>query len=586
MALLNDEVMIRVRKWLDGPFDETTKQQIRTLLDKDPKLLADAFFKDLSFGTGGMRGVMGIGTNRLNIYTIRLATQGLANYLKQNFPAEDLSVFIGYDVRHHSREFANEAAHVLAGNQIRVLLSHDICPTPLTSFACRHFHCSAAIMITASHNPPAYNGYKVYWSDGGQVVFPHDEGIMEQVHAVKDLADVRLSDTHSPLINEIGNELDKAYLDAIRKLQLYPELGKTKIQILYTPLHGTGIRLAEKALASWGYRNVYLVPEQKNPDPDFTNAPLPNPEDPKALAIGTEELMAQKRDLLIATDPDADRMGVVVLDKGKGIRLSGNQIACLCLFHICSALQEKNMLPQNGACIKTIVTTELFRAIAESFQIACIDLLTGFKYIGEQMTLWEKSFDGLQYLFGAEESYGYLFGGHVRDKDGMIAACLIAEAAALAKKQNMTLIDRLYQIYEHFGVHREALISLSFPETAAGMQQMHDMMERLRSKCPSCIDDVPVLCVEDYQTKIARNLQEHTEKPLLLPTSDVLRFWLKDRTKLVIRPSGTEPKVKIYAEVVQERSKNVEAAIQRCDDLLKKRLDAFKALCAVPSSGI
>lgn len=576
--IADSTIRTRIQEWLDGPFDEGTKNEIRHLLQSDPQKLSDAFFKELSFGTGGMRGIMGVGTNRLNIYTIRAATQGLANYLKKWEPEEARSVFIGYDVRNHSREFAEEAACVLAGNGIQVLLSREICPTPLVSFGCRYFGCGAAIMITASHNPPAYNGYKVYWSDGGQIVPPHDEGIIREVRLIKKQSDISLAPIDSPLIQFVGKELDEAYLAEIKHLQLYPDIASLPLHILYTPLHGTGIRIIPEALRSWGYKHVHLVQEQKDPDPQFTNAPSPNPEEEKALELGTKKLLAEKGDLLIATDPDADRMGIVVLDKGHPARLTGNQIACLCLFHICTNLKARGLLPSNSTFIKTIVTTELFRSIAESFGAQCIDLLTGFKYIGEQMTLWEKSFDASQYIFGAEESYGYLFGTHVRDKDAIISACLIAEVAALAKKQNLSLVDRLYQIYDHFGLHRESLTNLAFPDSADGMAQMNALMNRLRQDPPTSISGIPVVSIEDYQLSTARNLLNQTTRPLTLPKSDVLRFWLKDRSKLVIRPSGTEPKVKIYAEVVDEHPKEMKKAIEQCDQKLKTLVASFNFL--------
>jgi len=540
---------------LHAPFDEATQKEVRELM-KNETALRDAFFKDLSFGTGGMRGLMGAGTNRMNVYTVRAATQGLANYLKMQ--SGNHSVFIGYDVRNHSREFALEAARVLAGNGMTVYLTKDICPTPLVSYGCRHFKCSAAIMITASHNPPAYNGYKVYWSDGGQVVPPHDEGIMAEVRKVSVDSDIPMQDSYQI----IGTELDQAYLAELKNYQLYPA---SPIKILYTPLHGTGIRIIPEALKSFGYMQVRLVEEQKTPDGNFTNAHSPNPEEKAALELGTKQLLHEKEDLLIATDPDADRMGVVALDGEKAVALTGNQIACLCLHHICTALTARKEFPENAAFIKTIVTTELFSKIAKSFGGACFDVLTGFKYIAEKMTLWEQSFSGYQYIFGAEESYGYLFGTMVRDKDAISSACLIAEVAALAKKQNLSLIDRLYQIYQKFGLHRETLVSLSFNEGEAGMDQMKLLMEKLRKNPPKTIGNIPVIKIEDYL------------KPTLLPKSDVLRFWLKDHSKLVIRPSGTEPKVKIYAEVRQE-VQDLDKDILACDGRLKKITDE---LCSV-----
>lgn len=552
----------RVQSWLDGPYDAKTKEEIRHLLTADPKQIADAFFKDLSFGTGGMRGVMGIGTNRLNKYTIGAATQGLANYLKNQPETESgYSVFIGYDVRHHSREFAEEAARVLDGNGIKALLSKEICPTPLVSFACRHFGCSAAIMITASHNPPQYNGYKVYWNDGGQVVPPHDVGIMEEVAKIKSPAQV-LMGSH---FKEIGSELDEAYLVELKKLQLYPELSKVPLKIIYTNLHGTGIRIVPRALKEWGYTHLSFVEKQKPLDGNFTNAPSPNPEEEKALHLGAEQLVAEQGDVLIGTDPDADRVGAVALNGKKPVLLTGNQTACICLHHICHALTSKEEFPPNAAFIKTIVTTELFKDIAESFGGKCIDVLTGFKYIGEQIGIWENAFDAYQFIFGAEESYGSLFGTFVRDKDAVSASCVIAEAAALAKKQNLTLIDRLYQIYRKYGVHRESLTNLAYSDSKAGMEQMQSLMIKIRKNPPAKIGGQAVISVEDYLTG-----------SFDLPKSDVLRFWLDDGTKLVIRPSGTEPKVKIYTEVIQKEAEDVEKAIASCDARLKTLVASFQ----------
>jgi len=547
----------RIQRWLNGPFDQNTKDEINRLLIEDPKALSDAFFKDLAFGTGGMRGIMGIGTNRLNVYTIRMATQGLANYLNQQ-PGEEKSVFIGYDVRNHSREFAEETAKVLAGNQIRALLSKEICPTPLVSFACRHFKCSAAIMITASHNPPQYNGYKVYWNDGCQLVPPHDEGVMKEVEKIKSPDQVRLN----PKYEEIGSVIDDAYLDELKKIQMLPNLSKIPLKIVYSNLHGTGIRLMQKALNAWGYPSPSYVEKQKALDGNFTNAPSPNPEEEKALQLGTEQLAQEKADLFIATDPDADRIGLVV----PNARFTGNQIACLCLYHICSTLAEKNQFPSNAALIKTIVTTELFKTIAESFGGKCVDVLTGFKYIGEQIGIWESAFDAYQYLFGAEESYGYLGHTFARDKDAFSTACLIAEMAAKAKSENITLVDRLNQIYSKFGIHRESLLNIAFTDSQAGMDQMKSLMNRLRKDPPSHIANQKVTLIEDY-----------IDGKDTLPPSDVLRFWLEDKSKLVIRPSGTEPKVKVYAEVMQMGKSDLKESIEECDERLKKLLESFQS---------
>lgn len=543
-----DRTHARIQNWLDGPIDPETKAEIRRLLEIDPKGLEDAFFKDLSFGTGGMRGVMGIGTNRMNIYTIRMATQGLANYIKKQ-PGEKHRVFIGYDVRNHSKEFAREAAKVLSGNGIEVFLSKEICPTPLVSFACRHFQCTAAIMITASHNPPQYNGYKVYWSDGCQVVAPHDSAIMDEVKKIESSAQVKMG---GHPYEEIGSEIDDLYLQELKKLQMLPELAGSPLKIIYTNLHGTGIRLIPKALKSWGYTHLKFVEKQLSLDGNFTNAPSPNPEEEKALKLGTEQLIREKADILIATDPDADRIGLVV----PGMRFSGNQIACLCLHHICKTLKARRELPENGAFVKSIVTTELFRKIAEHFGGKCIDVLTGFKYIGEQIGIWEKTFDGYQFLFGAEESYGYLFGTFVRDKDAISSACLIAEMAALAKQEGKTLAHVMGEIYREFGLYRESLTQIAFADSQLGMDQMTHLMKALRQSPPQEIAGQEVILTEDFLPGLQN-----------LPPSDVLRFWIKGGSKLIIRPSGTEPKIKIYAEVVGQSGETAEHLDKRLAQL-------------------
>ncbi len=544
----------RIQDWLCGPYDAETKKEIERLLDSDPQALSDAFFKDLSFGTGGMRGIMGVGTNRMNEYTVRAATQGLANYLKKQ-PGRH-SVFIGYDVRRNSRKFAEETARVLSGNGIRALLSCDICPTPLVSFACRYFKCSAGVMITASHNPPEYNGYKVYWSDGGQIVPPHDKGIMDEVKRIKSPDQVAIPSE----FEQIGSELDDAYFTALKKTQLKTA---TPLKIVYSNLHGTGIRLIPNALKTWGYADVSFVEKQRPLDGNFSFAPSPNPEEAKALQMGCQQLANEKADLLIATDPDADRIGVAVLHQGTPVLLSGNQIACLCLSHICDA----KPISQNSVFIKTIVTTELFKKIGECYGGKCIDVLTGFKYIGEQIRLLEKS--PFQFLFGAEESYGFLMGDFVRDKDAVSSACLIAEAAASAKKEGKTLVGKLHDIYRKFGVHRETLKNLAFSDSQAGMDKMQSLMRKLRENPPSQIEGQKIFLTEDYLNSSSN-----------LPRSDVLRFWLADGSKLVIRPSGTEPKVKIYAETVEKETANLEKAIASCDERLNRLINYFADLIA------
>ncbi len=531
----------RIDAWLTGPYDDKTKSEIQKLLKENPQALSDAFFKDLSFGTGGMRGIMGVGTNRMNIYTVRKASQGLANYLKNMG-----SVFIGYDVRNHSKEFAITTARVLAANGIKVFLTKDICPTPMVSFGCRHFKCKSAVMITASHNPPEYNGYKVYWEDGAQITPPHDQGIIDEVHRVDKVP--ALAPKDSPLIQLVGDEFDAIYLEEIKKLQLLPEL--KKIKIIYSPLHGTGIRILPEALKSWGYKDIHIVEEQRSLDGNFSSAPSPNPEEKAALELGTKQLISEEGDLLIATDPDADRIGVV--SKGPH-QLSGNQVACLLLDHICIS----SKLPPKATFVKTIVTSELFCKIAKNYGGMCVDVLTGFKYIGAKMAEWEKD-KTHTYVFGAEESCGYLFGDFVRDKDAISSACLITEAAAKAKAHGKTLHDLLYDLYRKYGVHREHLISLKFSDSEKSMRQMQEKMQNLRRNPPQEINGKKVSKVEDFLPGSAE-----------FPPSNVVRLWLEDETKIVVRPSGTEPKIKIYIEVVEALSPDIEGKLKACNERIQ-----------------
>lgn len=539
-----------IQSWLSGPYDEETKREIRRLLKDDPKALSDAFYKDLSFGTGGMRGLMGVGTNRLNSYTIRRATQGLANCLKKGS-----SVFVGYDVRNHSKEFAYSTARTLAANEIKVYLSEEICPTPMVSFGCRYFKCQAAIMITASHNPPEYNGYKVYGEDGGQITHPFDEQIIDEVNKVNTVPP--LSPSNSPLITVVGSEIDVAYLTEMKKLQLCPNA--TDVDVIYSPLHGTGIRNVPAALKAFGFSSVHLVDEQSTPDGNFPTASSPNPEELAALKLGRELLLKERGDLLIATDPDADRIGVV---SKEGVRLSGNQVACLLLDHICSNAK----LPSNAAFVKTIVTTELFAKIVKNYGAILVDVLTGFKYIGEKIALWEKD-KSHTFVFGAEESCGYLFGDSVRDKDAISSACLIAEVAAVAKQNGKTLLDLLHDLYRKYGVHLEHLLSLKFPETEESMIHINEKMNAFRKSPPKEISLKKVVRLEDFL---------HGSKRF--PSSNVIRLWLEDETKVVVRPSGTEPKIKIYIQVARPISSEIDKDFKMCQDQIQSIEETIKKL--------
>lgn len=569
--------------WLNGHYDEGTKEEVRQLIKENPKEATDAFYTSLSFGTGGMRGVMGVGSSRMNVYTIRAATQGLANYVNQQpSPESGHSAFIGFDSRHHSRTFAEEAAKVLAANGIRVFLCRDLRPTPLVSFGCRFKKCTTAIMITASHNPPQYNGYKVYWSDGGQVLPPHDTGIMEEAAKITDPNMVKIaSSIDNPLITLVSEEIDAPYIEEGSCLQYYPEDNRRyskDLKIIYTSLHGTGITLAPKMLAAWGFSNVAFVEKQIIPDGDFPTAKYPNPEEKAALTLGIEQLQATQSDILIATDPDADRVGVVVRHKGEAVILNGNQVASLCLEHVCEALTAKKKMPEKAAFIKTIVTTELFQAICNAYQKPCINVLTGFKYIAETIFEWEKDPHGYQYLFGGEESYGYLLGTIARDKDAITASALISEMALHAKKQGKTLVDLLHDLYQKYGVFHEALLSVGFEESKAGKEKMAQSMANLRQHLPDHIYGIAVSAVEDYLSSIRTDNTTKKTEAITLPKSDVLLFWLADGTKLIIRPSGTEPKVKLYCGVVNKENASIEERLKQSQAKATELLAALKQM--------
>lgn len=578
---LDSATQTNVNKWLNEPYDQETKAKIRELLNDNPQQIVDSFYTNLAFGTGGLRGIMGVGTNRVNNYTVRAATQGLANYINsQPKDQQEFSVFIGYDSRNQSRTFAEESAKVLAANQIRVYLCKHLRPTPLVSFGCRYKTCTAAIMITASHNPPEYNGYKVYWNDGAQVLSPHDKGIIEEVNKITGPLLVNAVDSlQNALIKEVEEEIDNPYLDAIQTLQLHPENNKCNgknLSIAYTSLHGTGITLMPKALERCGFTNVHYVEKQIIPDGNFPTAHSPNPEELAALKLGIETMRKHHCDLLIATDPDADRVGVVVSHKGEPIALNGNQTAAICLEHICQALTLQNCMPQKGAFIKSIVTTELFQAICDNYQKPCFNVLPGFKYIGEYIRNWEKDPQGFQYIFGGEESYGYLLGTIVRDKDAISSSALICEAALIAKQEGKTLVDKLNDLFYKYGVYEEKLVSVKFPDSKEGKEDMQEGMARLRKEGLKEINGISVKTIEDYLSRVRTYISTGKTEPIALPASDGLSFWLDDGSKVTIRPSGTEAKVKLYCGVVKKVEGSIEQTKELCGTHADQLLEFLK----------
>lgn len=580
LSEFDENTQNNIKLWLEDDYDAETKKTVNLLLNQDKQSIIDAFYTSLSFGTGGLRGVMGVGSNRMNQYTVAAATQGLANYIHKNIQTQDIpSVVIGYDSRNNSAYFAEIAANVLAANNIKVFIYKSLRPVPMVSFGVRLKKSIAGIMITASHNPPEYNGYKVYWNDGAQVLPPHDVGIIEEVNKIKKIAQVK-SVPDVALIEQLEEEIDLAYLDAIRPLQVSSQTNLSegkKLHIVYTPLHGSGITMVPKALNDWGFTNINIVSSQEKPDGNFPTVVKPNPEEQAALKLGIEEMMAKNADILLGTDPDCDRIGIAINHQNQAILFNGNETACVCLYYLCKKMKELNTFPNQAACVKTIVTTELFQAIANSYGVKCFNVLTGFKYIGQLITQWEKD-HSWNYLFGGEESYGYLLGTHARDKDAIVSSALICEIANWAKTQHKTLVDILYDIYREFGIYREKLVSINFKEGKEGKDTIKKMMDLLRNSPPTHLANSKILVLEDYQNRLRKDFTTLTETPLTLPKSNVLLFWLEGESKLVIRPSGTEPKVKIYCGVKKQNPSSIETGIEQADQNIDYLIESLKNL--------
>jgi len=524
-----------VKQWLEGNFDDDTKQQIRKLMSEDPSALEDAFYRNLEFGTGGLRGIMGVGTNRMNKYTVAMATQGLANYIIKNCKYAQPSVCISFDSRNNSREFATITADVMSANGIRVFIFDDLRPTPELSYSIRAKHATAGVMVTASHNPKEYNGYKVYWSDGGQITSPVDTAIVDEVCAVSDPSMVKFDSADKAPIEIMGAEMDKAYLDDILSLTLSPEAVKTNndIKFVYTPLHGTGVRMVPMALERMGFTNVCHVPEQDVNDGNFPTVVSPNPEESSALKMALEVADREGADVVLATDPDADRMGIAVRnDEGKMVLFNGNQTASVLTYYILTRWKELGKLDSSKYLVKTIVTTELIREIAAKFGIEVFNVLTGFKYIAEVV----KANEGKrEFICGGEESYGFNVGEFVRDKDAVIACSMLAECTAWAASKGKTLYSLLQDIYAEFGYRKEALNSL-VRKGKAGVEEIAAIMTSYRENPPADLAGAKLSNIIDYN------------KPELtgLPKSNVLQFFSEEGDVVSIRPSGTEPKIKFY----------------------------------------
>ncbi|HOB83269.1 MAG TPA: phospho-sugar mutase [Bacteroidales bacterium] len=542
-----EDIRKRAMTWLGNEFNEETRKEVRDMLEKDEKKLVDAFYQDLEFGTGGLRGVMGAGTNRMNIYTMGMATQGLSNYIIKQCGTKGIRVAIAHDCRNNSRYFAERAADIFSANGFEVFLVESLRPTPLLSFAIRYHKCHSGIVITASHNPPEYNGYKAYWNDGGQVVAPHDKGIIEEVRKIKSVKEIK-SGGKQENIRIIGSETDNAFLQEVLKMSLNPGIIRqySDIGIVFTPIHGSGGTLVPPALKLFGFTNIISVPEQDIPDGNFPTVKSPNPEEPDAMKLAIRKAVDTSAELVLATDPDADRLGIACKNKkGEFVLLNGNQTGALLIYYILSQFREKNKYKGNEYIIKTIVTTDLMDRIAEKNRVECFNVLTGFKFFAELI----RDLEGKKkYIGGGEESYGFLPGDYVRDKDAVASCALVAEIAAWAKSRGKTLYELLIDIYLEYGLFREKLVNI-VRKGKEGADEIKAMMVSYRNNPPLAINNSKVVKIDDYETLVSTNCLTGQKTGINLLKSDVLQFFLEDGSKISVRPSGTEPKIKFYFSV-------------------------------------
>jgi phosphoglucomutase len=541
------EIRKKAESWLGNEFNEETRKEVRAMLDNDEKKLTDAFYQDLEFGTGGLRGVMGAGTNRMNIYTLGMATQGLSNYLIKEYGKSGIKVAIAHDCRNNSRYFAETTANIFSANGFEVYLFEALRPTPELSFAIRHYGCQSGVVITASHNPPEYNGYKAYWNDGGQVVAPHDDGIIDEVRKITSVNDIKFNGKKEK-IKIIGKETDDIFLGEVLKMSLNPEIIKkySDIPIVYTPIHGTGVTMVPPALKLFGFRNIISVPEQDIVDGNFPTVKSPNPEEPDALRMAINKAIEKNAELVMATDPDADRLGLAVKNsKGEFILLNGNQTGVILVWYILSQYKERKKYKGNEYIIKTIVTTDLLEKIAEAYNVEFFNVLTGFKFFAE---LIRENEGTKKYIGGGEESYGFLPGDYVRDKDAVASCALAAEAAAWSKANGLSLYELLLDIYVKYGFYKEKLINI-VRKGKEGADEIKAMMKSYRHNPPETINNCKVVKINDYELQISHNILTGSKTAISLIKSDVLQFFLADGSKISVRPSGTEPKIKFYFSV-------------------------------------
>lgn len=544
---MSHTIQQKIATWLTGNYDETTKQSILEMQSHNPAALEESFYKNLEFGTGGLRGIMGVGTNRINKYTIGMATQGFSNYLLKVYPNETILVAIGYDSRNNSKFFAETTAQVFAANGIIVYLFEALRPTPELSFAIRYLGCKAGVVCTASHNPKEYNGYKAYWNDGGQLVPPHDKNVIAEVEAIKSVDEVKWNGGESN-IKLLGQDMDEAYIKMVKSLSVYPEVIEQQqdLKIVYTPIHGTGITLLPKLLKEFGFINVHVVEEQANPDGNFPTVNYPNPEESETMDIGLKKAKELDADILLGTDPDADRVGIGVKNhKGDWVLLNGNQTAVLACAYMIEARKAKGIAQPNDMVITTIVTTEMINEVAKENNVACYNVLTGFKWIAELI----KEKEGTEnYVIGGEESFGLMIGDQIRDKDAISASALLCEMAAYEKSKGKTLFDKLIELYIQYGFYYETLISLT-KNGMDGQQVIAKMMDEYRQAPPMLINGSKVTCLLDYLLQKGTNLLTGDSWDIHLPKSNVLQFITEDGSKISARPSGTEPKIKYYFSV-------------------------------------
>jgi phosphoglucomutase len=542
---IDPDILERAQRWTQEPYDDETRKLVEGMIEKGGDELIDSFYQDLEFGTGGMRGIMGPGTNRMNRYTIGMSTQGLANHLKKTFPDKEVKIAIAYDCRHNSREFARICADVLTGNGFNVLLFESLRPTPELSYAIRHYGCTSGIMITASHNPKEYNGFKVYWNDGAQLVPPHDLNVVEEARKIQDIRDVKWAGNPSA-ITMLGKETDDIYISKVCSLSLIDQetiAAYGSLPVVYSPLHGTGTCIVPAALRAFGLTNVHAVALQSIPDGNFPTVISPNPEEGEALSMAIALAKEKGAELVLATDPDADRVGIAVKnDQGEFILMNGNETAVIIIYYLLEQWKAKEKLNGKQYIVKTIVTTYLLDKMAASYNVECFNVLTGFKYIAEVM----RDLEGKkEYIGGGEESYGLLIGDFVRDKDAVSACCIIAEAAIWAKSRSMTLFQLLKHIHAQYGLYREQLISMT-KKGKRGADEIREMMDNFRKNPPQRLGNVKVNEIRDFKAQSITNLVTGSTQPTGLVSSNVLQLQLADDTLITMRPSGTEPKIKFY----------------------------------------